>query len=80
MAESGALGEGLEKMRRGAELLRRQNARNFDGLLKTALAEIEARAGDPARALAILDEGLAASKQTGHRAYDPGFRSEVQRA
>jgi hypothetical protein len=28
----------------------------FDGLLKIALAEVEARAGDPDRSVAILDE------------------------
>ena len=39
-------------MRRGVELLREQNVLLFDGLLKIALAEAEARAGDPDRALA----------------------------
>ena len=33
-------------MRRGVELLREQNILWFDGLLKIALAEAEARAGD----------------------------------
>ena len=33
-------------MRRGAELLREQNALLYDGLLKVVLAEAEARAGD----------------------------------
>jgi tetratricopeptide (TPR) repeat protein len=45
-AESGALGDGLEAMRRGAKLLRDQNVLIFDGLSKIALAEVEARAGD----------------------------------
>jgi predicted ATPase len=58
-AESGAIGGGLEDMRRGAELLREQNVLFFDGLLKIALAEAEARAGDPSRAVAILEEALA---------------------
>ena len=58
-AASGAIGGGLEDMRRGVELLREQNVLIFDGLLKIALAEAEARAGDPDRALAILDEALA---------------------
>ena len=48
-------------MRSGVELLREQNLLCFDGLLKIALAEAEARAGDPDRALAILDEALATS-------------------
>jgi hypothetical protein len=35
----------------------------FDGLLKIALAKAEARARDPARAVAILDEGLGTQKR-----------------
>ena len=46
-------------MRRGVEILREQNVLVFDGLFKIALAEAEARAGDPDRAIAILDEALA---------------------
>ena len=41
---------GSQDMRRGAELLREQNVLVFDGLIKIALAEAEARAGDPDRA------------------------------
>ena len=41
-----------------------------DGLIKVALAEAEARAGDVDRALAILGEALATSERTGHRAFD----------
>ena len=44
-AASGALGDGLEDMRRGVESLREQNVLVFDGLLKIALAEAEARGG-----------------------------------
>ncbi len=55
-AEGGA----LEDMRRSVELLREQNVLPFDGLLKIALAEAEARAGDVDRAVAVLDEALAA--------------------
>ncbi len=55
-AASGAVG-GLEEMRRGGELLREQNVLLFHGLLKVALAEAEAQAGDPSRAVAVLDEG-----------------------
>ena len=75
-AERGALGEGLSDMRRSAELLREQNRLFFDGLLKIALAEAEARAGDPDRALAVLDEALATSDRTGFRAFD----AELHRA
>ena len=57
--------EGLEDMRRGVELLREQNVLFFDGLLKIALAEAEARAGDFDRAVAILDEALATCDRTG---------------
>ena len=48
----------------------------FDGLLKIALAEAEARAGDCDRAVAILDEALATSDRTGYRA----FEAELHRA
>ena len=67
---SGAIGAGLEDMRRGVEQLREQNVLLFDGLLKIALAEAEAAAGDLDRALAILDEGLATSDRIGYRAFE----------
>jgi predicted ATPase len=57
-------------MRRGADLLREQKVRTFDGLAKITLAEAEARAGDIDRALAILEETLATSEQTGNRQFD----------
>ena len=69
-AATGALGSGLEDMRRGAELLREQNVLLFDGLVKIALAEAEARAGDPDRAVAILDEALATCDRLGYRAFE----------
>ena len=50
--------------------LREQNVLVFDGLLKIALAEAEARAGDPDRAVAILDEALATADRTGYRAFE----------
>ncbi len=68
-SQSGAPAQGLENMRRGVELLREQNLQ-FDGLLKLALAEAEARAGDPDRAVAILDETLATCDRTGYRAFE----------
>ena len=56
--------------RLGAEGLREQNALIFNGLLKIALSEGESLAGDLDRALATLDDGLATSDRTGHRAFD----------
>jgi predicted ATPase len=75
-AASGAVGDGLADMRRGVEQLREQNLLFFDGLVKIALAEAEARAGDPARAIAILDEALA----TCDRPNDHAFEAELHRA
>jgi predicted ATPase len=75
-AELGALGEGLSDMRRGAEGLRQQDLLIFDGLLKIALADAETRAGDPDRAVAILDEALATADRLGYRA----FEAELHRA
>ena len=69
-AASGAVGSGLEDMRRGVELLREQNVLVFDGLLKIALAEAEARGGDLDRAIAILDEALATCERMGYRAFE----------
>jgi predicted ATPase len=61
---------GLEYMRRGVGLLREQNVLFFEGLLKIALAEAEAAAGDPGHAVAILDEALATVDRTGYRAFE----------
>jgi len=72
-AESGAPGAGLEEMRRGADLRRKQNLWAWDGPVKIVLAEAEARAGDIDRAVAILDEALATSDRIGHRAFDAEF-------
>jgi predicted ATPase len=69
-AQGGTSGGGLEAMRRGVELLRDQNILMFDGSVKIALAEAEARAGDVDRALAILDEALATCGRTGHRSFE----------
>jgi class 3 adenylate cyclase/predicted ATPase len=74
--KSGTLAAGLENMRRGAIMLREQNILLFDGLLKIALAEAEAAAGDLDRALTILDEGLTTVDRLGFRA----FEAELQRA
>ena len=69
-AELGALGEGLNDMRRSVEVLRQQDLLNFDGLLKIALADAETRAGDRDRAIAILDEALATADRLGYRAFE----------
>ena len=70
MEETGAPGGRLEDMRRGVELLREQNVLLFDGLLRVALAEAEAGAGDPDRATAALDEALATADHAGYRAFE----------
>jgi class 3 adenylate cyclase/predicted ATPase len=69
-AQSGPAGGGLEDMRRGVELLREQNVLLFDGLLKIALAEAEARAGDVDRAVAVIDEAVATCERTEYRAFE----------
>jgi len=69
-SHSGASGDGLEGMRRGVEQLREQNVLLFDGLVKIALAEAEARAGDYDRAVAILDEALATADHLGYRTFE----------
>jgi predicted ATPase len=74
-AQSDSAGGGLEDMRRGIELQRDQNVLSFAGLLKIALAETEARAGDIDRALAILGEALATSERIGHRTFDAELHS-----
>ena len=75
-AATGAVGNGLEDMRHGVEMLGEQNVLIFDGLLKIALAEAEARAGDPGGAITILGEALRTCDHTGHRA----FEAELHRA
>ena len=69
-AQAGAPGGGIAHMHRGVENLRAQNVLVFDGPLKIALAEAETRAGDPDRAVAILDEALATADRTGYRAFE----------
>ena len=73
---SGALAAGSRTCAAASSCLREQNVLVFDGLLKIALAEAEARAGDPDRAIAILDEALATCDRTGYRA----FEAELHRA
>jgi predicted ATPase len=69
-------GGGLEAMRRGARLLHERNVLMFDDLVKIALAEAEASAGDLTRAVAILAEALATCDREGFRA----FEAELLRA
>ena len=73
--ESDLLG-GLDGMGGGIDSLRAQNILIFDGLVKIALAKTAAEAGDPGRAVAILDEALATADRVGHRA----FEAELHRA
>ena len=73
--ESDLLG-GLDGMRGGVDSLRAQDILIFDGLVKIALAKTEAEAGDPGRAVAILDEALATADRLGHRT----FEAELHRA
>jgi predicted ATPase len=69
-ADAGLPANGLESMRRGVDCLRAQNILTFDGHLKITLAEAEARASDPDRALAILDEAVATCDRLGYRAFE----------
>jgi class 3 adenylate cyclase/tetratricopeptide (TPR) repeat protein len=68
--ERRTLGERLTDMRHAVELLREESDMRFAGLIKIALAEAEARAGDVERALAILDEALATCERIGQRAFE----------
>jgi tetratricopeptide (TPR) repeat protein len=61
---------GLEEMRSGLELLREQNTLLFVPLLKLVLGEAEARARDHDSAIATLEDALATSRRSGHRAFD----------
>jgi predicted ATPase len=70
ISQGGGLADGLSGMRHSAELMRQQKALVFDGLLKIALSETEARAGDAGQALATLDAGLTSSERSGQRAFD----------
>ncbi|MBV8473726.1 MAG: AAA family ATPase [Hyphomicrobiales bacterium] len=65
--------DGLDRMRRGVELLGEQNLLWFDGLLRIAHSEVECRASNVERAVALLDEGLAIAERTGYRAFEAGL-------
>jgi predicted ATPase len=68
--DGGKPGGGLEGMRLGGKLLRERNAVVYDGLLKISLAEAERRAGDPDRAISIIDEALATCERVDYRAFE----------
>jgi adenylate cyclase len=57
-------------MRLGGKLLRERNALVYDGLLKIALAEAERLAGDPDRAISIIDEALATCERADYGAFE----------
>jgi predicted ATPase len=69
-SHNGAPAGAREEMSRAAELLREQNVRPFDGPLKIAHAQAEARIGNPGRAISILDEALADFRCRGYCAYE----------
>ena len=68
-AETGALEGGLADMRRAFDLLGDQNVL-WEGLIKFRLADVEARAGDVDRAIAVLDEAQATCERTGHHSFE----------
>jgi len=68
-AEGGAPADGLEEMRRGAERIR-QNGFVWVPLSNLALGQAEALVGDLERAIATLNQAIASSEQSGHRAFD----------
>jgi hypothetical protein len=69
-------GAGSRTCAAALSFLREQNVLVFDGSIKIALGKAELRAIDVDRAHAILDEALATSTRTGHRA----FEAELHRA
>ena len=71
-SQRGALDQALGDMQRSAEIQRDPSkpSWNFDGLMKVAQAQVQARAGDVNGAVATLDEALATSERVGHRTFD----------
>ena len=67
---SGAPAIGLSNMRRAAALLQQDGVGAFQPLVKTALAEAEARNGGAEAALAILEQALQDVDRTGQRWFD----------
>ena len=67
---SGSPETGLSNMRRAAALLQQDGVGAFQPLVKTALAEAEARNGETEAALATLDQALKDFEQDHARAHD----------
>jgi len=67
---SGSPETGLLNMRRAAALLQQDGVGAFQPLVRTALAEAEARNGEPEAALATLDQALEDFARTGQRWFD----------
>ncbi len=67
---SGAPEIGLSNIRRAADLLQQGGVGAFQPLVRTALAEAEARNGETAVALATLDHALTDFERSGQRWYD----------
>ncbi len=67
---SGSPEIGLLNMRRAAALLQQDGVGAFQPLVRTALAEAEARNGETEAALATLDRALADFDRTGQRWYN----------
>jgi predicted ATPase len=61
---------GLTNLRRAAALLQRDSVGAFQPLVRTALAEAEARNGETAAALATLDHALKDFESSGQRWFD----------
>jgi class 3 adenylate cyclase/predicted ATPase len=76
VTERGGAPSGLADMRRAIEQVRKQNVLTFLDLGSIALAAAEARAGDPDRAAALLDDALATDERADCRA----FEAELHRA
>ena len=67
---SGVPDIGLTNLRRAAALLQRDNVGAFQPLVRTALAEAEARNGETAAAFATLDHALEDFESSGQRWFD----------
>jgi predicted ATPase len=67
---SGVPDIGLMNLRRAAALLQRDNVRAFQPLVRTALAEAEARNGETTAALATLSHALEDYESSGQRWFD----------
>ncbi len=69
-SRSGAPEIGLTNLRRAAALLQQDDVGAFQPLVRTALAEAEARNGERAAALATLDRALEDFERSGQRWFD----------